>query len=115
MSLKSFFSILAAIIILGLYIFKYYPDDIYLAIPLLFILGIVGEYFSGRARRSMNDSPLKRSSNVDEVDTEEYHNDFSKVPAGTSSDTSSFFDEHPYDDKVEKAELKAKKKSSLDV
>lgn len=63
----------------------------------------------------MNDLPLKRSSNVEEVDTEEYHNDFSKVPAGTSSDTPSFFDEHPYDDKEEKAKLKAKKKSSLDV
>lgn len=113
MSLKSFFVFLFAVILMGIFVLKYYAEYLYVILFLVFILGLAGEYLAGKAKRNKNNSPIKKSSNFEEKDTEEYHNDFSKVPAGTATNAQSFLEEHPYDNKD--VDDKAKKKNTLDV
>ncbi len=77
----------------------------------IFIFGIGFEFIKGKARRDKNDLSVEKVSISEELESQEYHNDFSKVPAGTDSSASSFLEEHPINNKTEKV----KKKSSLDV
>jgi hypothetical protein len=83
MSLKSFIVLMTLLAVLGLLFLEYVPDHLYI----LGVLAVIGaayfEYIWGARRRHQNREPLQ-TSNQEDIDDGEYHNDFSKVPAGTA-------------------------------
>jgi hypothetical protein len=80
MSLKSFIALMALLAVLGLLFLEYFPDYLYI----LGILAVIGaayfEYIWGARRRQQNSAP--QPSIEEDLDDGEYHNDFSRVPAG---------------------------------
>lgn len=83
-SLKSFIVLMAILGILGLLFLKYFPDYLYILGVLAFIGAACFEYIWGARRRQQNRAPIQTSNEVD-IDDGEYHNDFSRVPAGTAN------------------------------
>ena len=59
MSLKSFFALMLSVIIMGAFILKYYAEYFYIILFIIFIMGLVGEYLSGKVRHKKNNSPTK--------------------------------------------------------
>jgi hypothetical protein len=85
---KFTYSMLALLIIAGLVLFggfaEYFSYAITAIIPLLAILAWFNNVSGRRDGKSEVQSEGKsKDSDVTEDDAEEYHNDFSKVPAGT--------------------------------
>ena len=84
MTIKLFLAVLIFIIASGSYIFKYYPDYLYIYVFATFFAAVIGEFIRLFYYRQKSAGSLEKTvhSNRTPQDDGEYHNDFSKVPAG---------------------------------
>lgn len=64
-------------------VYKYFPEQAYLlifaAIIIISLLGFIQQY-----QKRQSDLLLKKKAKLNPSNDNEYHNDFSKVPAGTT-------------------------------
>ena len=85
MSLKSFFLLLSFQIIFSILVFVFLPNYAYILIVLVVALAFLIEIFRMFVHRKRSDGPVKKLNDQHNADDGEYHNDFSKVPAGTEN------------------------------
>lgn len=84
MSLKSLFLIIAIMGAISVSVYRYFPDYGYLLIIASVIIIFVGAFIQD-SKKKYDRQETNSSSNLQ--DEHEYHNDFSKVPAGNADQT----------------------------
>ena len=85
MTLKKFLFVMMAFVAVGMFIMIYYPDYLFGFMGIMFMAAIIaelGRLFSHYQKSKQLPAKSLKTDRFKEDESNEYHNDFSKVPGG---------------------------------